>query len=77
MGVHAVWRGHVNKPLRYFKPCFQSDAVFSEPVPGMVYKWAALTDARGAIGVQGDRLPMSGVEWLDMTSPPSTRVLPT
>jgi hypothetical protein len=40
----------------------------------MVQKWAALTDGGRCFGVQGHRLPISGVEWLDMTSPPSTRV---
>jgi hypothetical protein len=47
-GVARHLAGRPSKPLRYFKPSSKSTAVFTEPVPGMVYKWAALTDARGA-----------------------------
>jgi hypothetical protein len=38
----------LSKLLRYFKPSSISNAVCTEQVPGMVYKYPALTDARGA-----------------------------
>ena len=48
MRLRPSGAGRLTKPLRSFKPSSKSNAVCTEPVTGMVYKWAALTDGRGA-----------------------------
>jgi hypothetical protein len=48
MGLRTIRRAAaLSEPLRYSKAS-RSDAVCTEPVSGMVYKWAALSKARGA-----------------------------
>jgi hypothetical protein len=69
MGLHAIrTRRQVERTAQVLQGFVQIQAVGTEPVSGMVYKWAALTEAKRCLSVQGHWLPIRGSKWLDTTS---------
>jgi hypothetical protein len=69
MGMRAIrCAGRLSEPLTHFKASSRSNAVCTEPVSGVIYRCAALTEARGALVSKDIGCRYGGSKWLDTKS---------